>query len=440
MDKEAYPIYDVVGIGFGPSNLSLAIALDELRSDETGEPPEVAFFEKNSSFSWHRNMLLPAAKMQVSFVKDLVTFRNPTSPFSFVSYLHERGRLPQFINNHDFFPTRREFHDYLEWVAARFSDRVAYDARVTEVDLPHEADPERPADHVRVRTGTDPVNGRPTYVSARNVVISTGLVPKMPIGVERDERVCHSSEFLERFRGWDKRALKRVVVVGTGQSAAEIVRFLYESVPDAEVTAVLPAYGYPIADNTPFANQVFDPAAVDDYYYGMDDSKDVLWQYHKNTNYSVVDDEVIRDLYQRVYSDEVVGQERIKFMRLSRVTGVKRVADDTRVTVHSTATDQVTDIDVDAVVCATGYEPMDPAGALGGLEKYCVRDERGRYRVERDYRLTTTPHLRCGIYIQGGTEHTHGLSSSLLSNIAVRSGEIARSIADGLTAGTVRAS
>ncbi|MBJ7352623.1 MAG: L-lysine 6-monooxygenase, partial [Rhodococcus sp.] len=31
------------------------------------------------------------------------------------------------------------------------------------------------------------------------------------------------------------------------------------------------------------------------------------------------------------------------------------------------------------------------------------------------------------IYLQGGTEHTHGLTSSLLSNIAVRSGEIVKS-------------
>ena len=33
------------------------------------------------------------------------------------------------------------------------------------------------------------------------------------------------------------------------------------------------------------------------------------------------------------------------------------------------------------------------------------------------------------IYLQGGTEHTHGLSSSLISNIAVRCGEIVESIA-----------
>jgi lysine/ornithine N-monooxygenase len=42
--------------------------------------------------------------------------------------------------------------------------------------------------------------------------------------------------------------------------------------------------------------------------------------------------------------------------------------------------------------------------------------------------------LRCskttsgGLFIQGNTEHTHGLTSSLLSNIAVRSAEILQSI------------
>ena len=49
--------------------------------------------------------------------------------------------------------------------------------------------------------------------------------------------------------------------------------------------------------------------------------------------------------------------------------------------------------------------------------------------MERDYRLRRN---RPGgeIYLQGGTEHTHGITSSLLSNTAVRVGEILRSIVD----------
>src|SRR5215204_4885318 len=113
MSNRGHEIYDVAGIGFGPSNLSLAIALEEYGAGGLENEIGGLFFERQSSFGWHRNMLLPSATMQISFLKDLVTFRNPTSSFSFVAYLHESGRLPQFVNNQDFFPTRQEFHSYL---------------------------------------------------------------------------------------------------------------------------------------------------------------------------------------------------------------------------------------------------------------------------------------------------------------------------------------
>jgi L-ornithine N5-oxygenase len=53
-------------------------------------------------------------------------------------------------------------------------------------------------------------------------------------------------------------------------------------------------------------------------------------------------------------------------------------------------------------------------------------------RVTRDYRVQTSERLSGSIYLQGGTEHTHGLTSSLLSNIAVRSAEILQSITESL--------
>lgn len=409
--------YDVVGIGFGPSNLSLAIALEE-----NPHPLSSVFFEREPSLSWHRGMLMPTAKMQVSFIKDLVTFRNPHSPFSFVSYLHQVGRLVRFVNNQDFFPTRREFHDYLEWAEAKLAHPTAYNAEVTAVRLPVPGH----SPVIEVRDVAPPHVIR--TVRARNIVVSTGLVPRMPAGIERDDHVWHSSQFVHEFARCDHRRLRRVAVAGAGQSAAEIVRFLYDTLPDALISAIMPSYGYSIADNTPFANQIFDPVAVDDYYDGSRRSKDAFWRYHRNTNYSVVDDEVIRDLYRRTYDDDVAKCERLRFVTLTRVVDVKRMAGDTRVTLHSLAREESYHLDVDLLVCATGYDPMNPAEVLGDLNGRLLRDEDGQYRVDRDYRLVTTPDLPCGIYLQGGTEHTHGLSSSLLSNVATRSGEIARSI------------
>ncbi|RNL86216.1 lysine N(6)-hydroxylase/L-ornithine N(5)-oxygenase family protein [Halostreptopolyspora alba] len=424
-DREHEP-YDVVGIGFGPSNLSLAIALEEYRTHGLENDLSALFFERQSSFGWHRNMLLPSATMQISFLKDLVTFRNPTSSFSFIAYLHASGRLPQFANNQDFFPTRQEFHQYLEWAQARVADRVAYGSEVTSIRLPPPTVPGL-SDRLRLEV-TDTTDGGGRVVDARNVVISTGLAPRMPEGTERDERVWHSSELLEKFHRMDPRELRRVAVVGAGQSAAEITRFLYDELPHAQVWAVVPSYGYSLADDSPFANQVFDPGAVDDYYFGTEQTREAFWRYHRNTNYSVVDDEVIRDLYRRAYDEEVRGARRLHILNLTRITGVKRSGAETRVSLQVGPDNEVRELDVDALVCATGYNAMEPTGLLGDLDRHCLRDETGRYRVERDYRIVTGPEMRCGIYLQGGTEHTHGLTSSLLSNTAVRSGEIADSI------------
>lgn len=419
-------IYDVVGIGFGPSNLSLAIALDEHEVNLSARPLTAAFFERQPSFGWHRNMLLPSTTMQVSFLKDLATFRNPVSRFSFVSYLHASSRLAQFVNTQTFFPERQEFHQYLEWAESSFADRVSYNSEVTRIRLPREAaSGSSQYLQVEVRNASGAGTRR---VNARNVAISTGLVPRIPDGMERDERCWHSSEFLEKFQQMNTGELKRVAVVGAGQSGAEITRFLYDTLRHAQVFAIIPSYGYSIADNTPFANQVFDPSAVDDYYFGTGDTREAFWRYHKNTNYSVVDDEVIRDLHRRVYDEEVRGTKRMHFLNLTRVKEVKRVGNETRVSLESLLDTGSLELDVDALVFATGYDVMDPSCLLGDLDRYCLRDEVGRHRVERDYRLATTPALSCGIYLQGGTEHTHGLTSSLLSNIAIRSGEIADSI------------
>jgi L-ornithine N5-monooxygenase len=418
--------YDVVGIGFGPSNLSLAIALEEHHANVPENPITAAFFERQPSFGWHRNMLLPAATMQISFLKDLATFRNPVSRFSFVSYLHDSGRLAQFVNNLDFFPTRQEFHQYLEWAESKLPDRVSYDSEVTAIRLPPR-DRSGSIDYLQVEIRAGGGSGV-RLINARNVAISTGLVPRLPDGVELDSRVWHSSEFLAKYGRVSPDDLKSVAVVGAGQSAAEITRFLYDTVPYAQIFAIIPSYGYSVADDTPFANRVFDPSAVDEYYFGTERTREAFWRYHKNTNYSVVDDEVIRDLYRRSYGEDVRNSRRLHFLNLTRVSTVRRAGSVTQVALHSLLDRECQELSVDALVFATGYDAMEPTRLLGDLDRYCLRDKAGHLRVERDYRLVTSSDLPCAIYLQGGTEHTHGLTASLLSNIAIRSGEIADSI------------
>lgn len=67
--------YDLIGIGFGPSDIALAIALEECA--EIGQRIETLFLEKQPAFAWHRDMMLDHSHMQISFLKNLATLRPP---------------------------------------------------------------------------------------------------------------------------------------------------------------------------------------------------------------------------------------------------------------------------------------------------------------------------------------------------------------------------
>ena len=93
------------------------------------------------------------------------------------------------------------------------------------------------------------------------------------------------------------------------------------------------------------------------------------------------------------------------------------------VSTHNLMTGDSGTMRVDALVCATGFVPGDIRDLLGDAASSCVFAD-GRPVVGRDYRLATTADTGVGVYLNGGVEATHGLSSTLLSNIAVRAGEI----------------
>ncbi|GGU79112.1 lysine/ornithine N-monooxygenase [Streptomyces litmocidini] len=429
------PVYDVVGVGFGPANLALAIAIEEHNEQAAPEDRLTAvFLEKQPDFGWHRGMLIPDATMQVSFLKDLATMRNPRSRFGFVPYLHDRGRLVDFINHKVLFPTREEFHDYLRWAADGVDHMVRYGLEVTAIRPVGTAGTAGTAEAsgpvVEVDVAAFGEAEAATY-RARNLVIGTGLVPRLPEGVESSERLWHSSEFLHRLAALPTDAPRRFVVAGAGQSAAEIADHLHRTYEGAEVVAVHTRYGYSPADDSPYANRIFDPAAVDLYHGAEPSVRRTLMDYHRNTNYGVVDMDLIEELYRRSYQEKVRGEQRLRILGVTRLTEVEEGPDGVRVQVRNLATGETETMEADAVVYATGYSEPDPARLLGELDAACARDEDGRLRVRRDYRVQTVPEVEAGIYLMGGTEHSHGITANLLSMAAVRAGEICDSLAAG---------
>jgi L-ornithine N5-monooxygenase len=412
-DAEGEEPLDLVGVGFGPSNLGLAIAIEE-HNAVSPRPVRAEFVEVKKEFGWHTGMLLPGTTMQISFLKDLATQRNPRSRYSFVNYLAERNRLTEFINYQTFFPTRLEFHDYLSWAAQSVPARVRYGTKAVAV---RDAGGRLEVDAV----GPDGSVALPT----RNVVLAGGLTPRLPSGVQPSVRQFHNHRLLDHLEELPELRHQRFVVVGAGQSAAEVTEYLHDRFGAAQVHGVFARYGYSPADDSPFANRVFDPAAVDDFFAADPGVRRQLLDYHRSTNYSCVDLSLIESLYRREYAERVSGERRLFLHGASSVHAVKEEPDGVRVEIVHNPTRAVTAFDCDAVVYATGFDPMPLRDILGDL---C--DPGDEPQVTRDYRLQPSEHLSGNIYLQGGTEHTHGLTSSLLSNIAVRSAEILRSISE----------
>lgn len=416
--NDGQPVLDFVGVGFGPSNLALAVAVHEHNEDPDNRPITAEFVELKSEFGWHTGMLLPGTTMQISFLKDLVTQRNPQSEFTFLNYLTERERLTEFINYKTFFPTRLEFHDYLSWSADKVGATVRYGSRVNavrEVDDAFEVE----------------VEGRHAgRLLARNVVVAGGIQPQLPPGITASPRLIHNHCFLHDLERLPSRKHDRFIVVGAGQSAAEVAAYLHDLSPTVEVHGVFAKYGYSPADDSPFANRVFDPDAVDDFYSADPGVRRQLINYHRSTNYSAVDLPLIEELYAREYAERVAGNRRLFLRGASNILDVQEDADGVRAEVLHQPTGTIDQIDCDAIIFATGFLPAPLSDILGDLCDVVEHDDLGRPSVFRDYRLTTSRPTVGGLFIQGNTEHTHGLTSSLLSNIAVRSGEILQSLVD----------
>ena len=428
-------VHDLIGIGFGPSNLALAIALQE--QNAAGRPLDAHFLEKQLHYQWHGNTLVSQSEMQISFLKDLVSMRNPTSPYSFVNYLHRHGRLVDFINLRTFYPSRMEYNDYLRWAASHFAGQCSAGEDVQRIE------PEPPRGHDgrinRVRVVSVDSQGRERVRTARAVVLSTGGTPRIPeafASLRGDARVTHHSGYLNWVLQQPCASGKpmRIAVVGAGQSAAEAFIDLHDNHPSAKVDWLVRGAALKPADDSPFVNEIFAPAYTDVVFEQTQAGRDRLIDEYLNTNYSVIDADLIDRIYGMLYRQKVSGQFRVNLLTCKAVKAAHAGTHGVELTVATTAPSTATTADTetrryDAVVLATGYERESHRRLLEPLSRYL-----GDLSVDRNYRVQTASELAVPVYLQGFCQSSHGLSDTLLSVLPVRAEEIAGDIHDALNA------
>lgn len=255
-------IHDLICVGFGPASLAIAIALhDALDAQSLDLPnrvsPKVCFIEKRRSFSWQPGMLVPGSKMQISFIKDLATLRNPRSQFTFLNYLHKKGRLVSFTNLSTFLPTRLEFEDYMQWCARRFDNVVVYGHEVLQVSPEKMTGSQLSPSYTKVTSFTvlskDTRTGRVRTSRARHVVVAIGGTPHIPTHLPPTPRIIHSSKYCTSVPALlpDPSQEYRMAVLGSGQSAAEIFHDLQHRYPNSKVYLIMHDSALRPSDDSP---------------------------------------------------------------------------------------------------------------------------------------------------------------------------------------------
>lgn len=403
---------DILALGVGPSNLALAVALDE---DHEHLARGTVLVEQHTDVKWHRNMLMPWTQSQVAFLKDLVTLRNPRSRFSFLNYLHTQNRLNEFINLGTLTPYRAEISAYLEWVANSLrSVRVEYGRRCIAVKA--------------LRDTTGMITGWLTHfadgsaISCQDLVVGVGREPHIPTVFKSipDDRVIHSSRYIEGIRNFSRAAQLRVAVIGAAQSAAEIFRAVHDDLPNCRPSIIMRSIGLVGYESSKFTNELFYPSYTDIFYHAQPEAREkILAQMHR-TNYAGVSPSLIEELYRLRYLQHLSGHTRSQFITATEILDASWMGQEIVLTMRNWVTGQLTKFACDLVLLGTGYEQSMPSLLIGLATDLQIAE----LAVTRNYRLELGQPAIASVYIQGVNESTHGIADSLLSVLALRSSEI----------------
>jgi L-ornithine N5-oxygenase len=409
----------VLAIGAGPANLALAAAIEE--SGVLGLAEGTLLLEQHPDIKWQRNLLLPWARSQVSFIKDLVTLRNPRSRFSFLNFLHTTGRLDEFVNLSTFNPYRWELSEYMQWVANSLEHvGVRYGARGERID-PWRGDDGSIRGWVVTLADGDTVR-------SRDLVVGIGRDPRVPevFGELPADRVIHSTQYCAGVAGLDADRPLRVVVIGGAQSAAEMFTALHHDLPKCEPTIVLRSIGFQNYQTSKFVNELFFPSFVDEFYDCTPEVRAQILDEVHLTNYAGLAPPFLDETYSMLYQQKMLGKPRSTVRSMTEVVRARVEHDEVVLDLRDRKSGKVEPLHCDVVLLGTGYEPRMPK---------LVRDLVARTGVEevavsRRYRVDLGESAWGALYLQGVNEETHGIADSLISVLAHRSGDIVGDLLD----------
>ncbi|MFF8530595.1 lysine N(6)-hydroxylase/L-ornithine N(5)-oxygenase family protein [Streptomyces sp. SAS_267] len=401
--ESTHTTYDFVGIGLGPFNLGLA-CLTEPIAELSG-----VFLESKPHFEWHSGMFLEGAHLQTPFMSDLVTLADPTSPYSFLNYLKESGRLYAFYIRENFYPLRIEYDDYCRWAADKLSS-VRFSTKVAEVTYEDEV--------YTVRTEAGEV------FRARHLVLGTGTSPHVPDScADLGGDFIHNSRYTRHKQ--ELQAKDSITLIGSGQSAAEI---FYDLLSEIDV------HGYRLnwvtrsprffpLEYTKLTLEMTSPEYID-YFHALPEATRYRLQSEQKGLFKGIDGDLINEIFDLLYQKNLRGPVPARLLTNSSLESARY--DQGTYTLGFRQQEQGKDYELSSagLVLATGYRYAEPA-FLAPVRDRLRYDTQGNFDVARNYAIDTTGH---GIFLQNAGVHTHSITSPDLGMGPYRNASIIREL------------
>ncbi len=399
-------LYDFIGVGIGPSNLSIASLIAPL--------PKVkaCFLEQKAGFVWHPGMLMKEATIQVSFLKDLVSLVDPTNPYSFLSFLVQKKRIYRYLNAQFKQTKRLEFNQYYQWVTTQLPN-LHFNQKVNRIDA---------------SKGCFYVSSNSKKLKTSRIVLATGLTAKMPDCAQEfigEENVFHAINFLAYEKGWKG---KKVAVIGGGQSGAEVVNhILADNVPPDEISWITGRPSFLPIDDSNFTNEFFTPD-YSVYFQGLPSKEKARIVREQNIWSDGIEPGLLSQIYQSAYEMEFLteGKKRLKLVPEVMVSDIEKTHSGYSI-VGECVRSQKNIIEADIIILATGFTYKMP-DFMEPLKEHIVLED-GRFVINEDFsiQLKGLPETQ-KIYVQNVARFQRGIADPNLSLTAWRSAKIINSI------------
>ncbi|MDG9700777.1 lysine N(6)-hydroxylase/L-ornithine N(5)-oxygenase family protein [Streptomyces sp. DH37] len=404
--------HDFIAIGLGPFNLGLA-CLTEPIDDLDG-----LFLESRSEFDWHPGMLLDGVTLQTPFMADLVTLADPTSPYSFLNYLKQSGRLYPFYIRESFYPLRAEYNAYCRWAAGRLSS-VRFGREVVAVS--HDE-----AEDLYTVTARNTATGEHTEHRARHLVVGTGTPPYVPEACEGlGGDAIHNSRYLEHKEVLQ--AKRSITVVGSGQSAAEIYHDLLSEIDTRgyRLNWVTRSPRFFPLEYTKLTLEMTSPDYVD-YFHALPEATRYRLEGEQKGLFKGINSDLINGIFDLLYAKSAAGPVPTRLLTNTALASASydEASGAYTLGLHQVEQDREFTLTTEGLVLATGYRHRAPA-FLDGIRDRLRLDGSGRFDVARNYSIDTTGR---GVFLQNGATHAHSVTSPDLGMGPYRNSCIIRDI------------